>query len=133
MAADDEFATAVMRARRRQRKMPTAVAARYDRRARRIVVQLSSGMDNSFAPRDAQGLANAEPDELDEIEISPSGFGIHFPILDADLCLPGLLEGQLGSRRWMPGQRRSGRAPSNDIPETAAAPAGEKHGKTAAK
>jgi hypothetical protein len=38
---------------------------------------------------------------LDEIEISPSGFGIHFPKLDADLYMPGLLEGFLGSKKWM--------------------------------
>jgi hypothetical protein len=55
----------------------------------------------SFSPRDAQGLKNAKPSQLDEIEISPSGLGIHFPKLDADLYLPSLLEGFLGSRRWM--------------------------------
>jgi hypothetical protein len=38
---------------------------------------------------------------LDEIEISPSGFGIHFPKLDADLYLPAILHGFLGSRKWM--------------------------------
>jgi hypothetical protein len=37
---------------------------------------------------------------LDEIEITPSGFGIHFPKLDADLYVPGLL-------------RRSSRVPEN--------------------
>jgi hypothetical protein len=54
-----------------------------------------------FSPRDAQGLENAKPSQLDEIEISPSGLGIHFPKLDADFYLPSLLEGFLGSRRWM--------------------------------
>ena len=29
-----------------------------------------------------------------------SGLGIHFPLLDADLYLPALLEGFLGSQRW---------------------------------
>lgn len=29
------------------------------------------------------------------------GLGIHFPRLDADLCLPALLEGFLGSRCWI--------------------------------
>jgi hypothetical protein len=35
------------------------------------------------------------------MEISPSGLGIHFPRLDADLYLPTILEGFLGSRKWM--------------------------------
>jgi len=42
--------------------------------------------------------------ELSKIEISPSGLGIHFPLLDADIYLPALLEGFLGSRRWMAAQ-----------------------------
>jgi len=46
-------------------------------------------------------LENAKPSQLDDIEISPSGFGIHFPKLDADLYLPALLEGFLGSKKWM--------------------------------
>jgi hypothetical protein len=81
--------------------LPHAVAARYDRRIGRIVIQLNTNLDVAFSPRDAQGLENATPAQLSAIEISPSGFGIHFPKLDADLYLPALLEGFLGSRKWM--------------------------------
>jgi hypothetical protein len=42
----------------------------------------------------------AKPADLDVIEISPSGLGIHFPKLVADLYLPALLEGFFGSRHW---------------------------------
>jgi len=80
---------------------PTAVAARYDRRVGRIVVALSSGLEIAFRPHDAQGLETARPAQLAGIEISPSGLGLHFPALDADLYLPALLEGFLGSRQWM--------------------------------
>ncbi len=80
---------------------PTAVAARYDRRVGRVVIALSSGLEIAFKPHDAQGLELARPAQLSEIEISPSGLGLHFPKLDADLYLPALLEGFLGSRRWM--------------------------------
>jgi hypothetical protein len=78
-----------------------ATAAQYDRTTGRVVIHLRSKLDVSFSPRDAQGLENAKPSQLDEIEISPSGLGIHFPKLDADIYLPALLEGFLGSRRWM--------------------------------
>ena len=81
--------------------VPKALAAHYDRRTARIVIRLSSGMDIGFSPRGAQGLENSTPSQLDAIEITPSGFGIHFPKLDADLYLPSLLEGFLGSRKWM--------------------------------
>jgi Protein of unknown function (DUF2442) len=68
------------------------------------VIHLSSKLILSFLPRDAQGLENAQPLQLAEIEISPSGLGIHFPKLDADFYLPGLLEGSLGSKKWMAGR-----------------------------
>ena len=42
--------------------------------------------------------------QVTQIEISPSGLGLHFPELDADLYLPAVLEGFLGSRRWMAAQ-----------------------------
>src|ERR1700682_3576098 len=81
--------------------VPKAVSAYYDRKSGHIVINLASKLTLSFSPRDAQGLEQAKPSQLDEIEISPSGFGIHFPRLDADLFVPGLLEGFLGSRKWM--------------------------------
>ena len=81
--------------------MPTAVAARYDRRVGRVVIALSTGLEIGFKPHDAQGLEAARPAQLADIEISPSGLGLHFPQLDADLYLPALLQGFLGSRQWM--------------------------------
>ena len=65
------------------------------------MVSLSSGLDVSFRPRDAQGLEGAKPEDLAVIEVSPSGQGLHFPRLDADLFVPALLEGFLGSPAWM--------------------------------
>lgn len=80
---------------------PTALAAHYDRRSSRIVVTLSSGLGVTVRPRDLEGFEGAGPDLLEPIEISPSGLGLHFPKLDADLYLPALLEGVFGTRRFM--------------------------------
>jgi hypothetical protein len=100
----DDFTAAVRRGRARRRNEPIATSARYDRRRDRIVVSLSTGAELAFPPRLAQGLENAAPSELTEIEISPSGFGIHFPKVDADLYLPALLQGVFGSKAWMAAQ-----------------------------
>ncbi len=81
--------------------MPRVVSAHYDRKTGRIVIHLSSKLIVSFSPADAEGLEGAQPSQLKEIEISPSGFGIHFPAVDADPYAPGLLEGFLGSKAWM--------------------------------
>jgi hypothetical protein len=101
MGSRDNFALANRRATELQASIPRAVSARYDRKNGRIEIQLSSNLRVSFSPRDAQGLGEATPSQLQEIEISPSGFGIHFPKLDADLYLPAILQGFLGSRKWM--------------------------------
>ena len=101
MASRDYFEQANQRAKDLEARIPRALAARYDRKTGRIVVHLSSKLIVSFSPGDVEGLKDARPVQLDEIEISPSGFGIHFPAVDADLYVPGLLEGFLGSKTWM--------------------------------
>lgn len=78
-----------------------AVSARYDRRRSRVVVALNTGVELTFPARLAEGLANASPDNLADIEISPAGLGLHWPKLDADLYVPALLQGVFGSKRWM--------------------------------
>ncbi len=101
MESHDNFETANQKAQKLQASLPRAVSAHYDRRIGRIVVRLNSRFDVTFSPRDAEGLESATPAQLEPIEVSPSGFGIHFPKLDADIYLPALLEGFLGSRKWM--------------------------------
>lgn len=101
MAMSNEFELANRRAKENRAATPEVISARYDRKTGQIVIDLSTKLRISFSPRDAQGLEKAKPTQLEEIEISPSGFGIHFPKLDADLYVPGLLEGFLGSKKWM--------------------------------
>lgn len=101
MVTNEEFATANETAKQLESRVPKASSAKYDRRTRRIVVELTSNLGIFFSPRDAEGLEQATPEQLEEIQISPSGYGLHFPQLDADLYLPSLLEGVFGSERWM--------------------------------
>jgi hypothetical protein len=83
---------------------PRATAARYDRRVSRIVISLDNGLEIAFPPRLAEGLADATAGELSAIQISPLGDGLHWPALDADLSVAGLLGGVFGSKRWMAAQ-----------------------------
>src|ERR1017187_9639969 len=98
MALRDDFELANQRAKHLERSVPRVVAAHYDRKTGRVVIQLSSKLIVSFSPGDVEGLEDAKAAQFGEIEISPSGFGIHFPALDADLYVPGLLHGFLGSK-----------------------------------
>jgi hypothetical protein len=88
---------------------PKAVSASYDPRTQRIVIELSSCVEISFSPKDAEKLENASPAELDPIRITASGFGIYFPRLDAGLRVPALLAGRLGSDEWIARRRAAAR------------------------
>ena len=101
MARHDEFEVATERARRRRKRIPSAVTAHFDRNRGRVVVRLSTDLDVTFSPRSVQGLESAKASQLEPIEITPSGFGLHFPKLDADVYLPALLQGVFGSKRWI--------------------------------
>lgn len=98
---DDIIEAATWRGAAKKAAFPAVVAARYDRRIARIVITLDTGLDLAFAPHLAQGFEKATPADLDVIEISPSGLGVHFPKIDADIYVPALIEGLLGTRRWM--------------------------------
>ena len=76
-------------------------AARYDRKASRLLVSLHNGVELAVPGHLLEGLAGADPDTLSEIELSPSGLGLHWPALDADIYVPALLAGVFGSRSWM--------------------------------
>lgn len=78
-----------------------AVKARYDRRTERIVVGLSNGVQIAFPVNLAEGLADGSADDLNEIEITPTGLGLHWPKLDADVYVPALMQGVFGSKKWM--------------------------------
>jgi hypothetical protein len=128
MGLRDNFGLANQRAMELQGSVPRAVSARYDRKNKRIEIDLSSNLKVSFSPRDAQGLEEATPSQLQEIEISPSGFGIHFPKLDADLYLPAILQGFLGSRNWMASRLGQAGGKSRSVAKRAASRANGKLG-----
>jgi hypothetical protein len=76
---------------------PSAIAAYYDASDRLITIRLRSGASFSFPPNIAQGLAEASPEDLAQVEITPMGDGLHWENLDGDFTIVGLLAGRFGS------------------------------------
>ena len=122
----DEIEKANKRAKTRLEKTPIVRSVTNDPVNNFLHIDLNNGLRLSFPPQMAQGLEQATPEQLDEVEISPSGLGLHFPAIDADIYIPGLLEGFLGSERWMASQL--GRAGGN-VKSKAKAVAARKNGK----
>ena len=101
---DKEFEAANRRGAEKKAAFPVAVSVRYDRRVSRVVITQATGLKLAFAPKHVQGLEHAHPTDLTDAEITPSGLGIYFPRLDANIYIPALLEGFLGSKRWIAAQ-----------------------------
>lgn len=100
--------------------VPQAVAVSYDSNTRLVCIQLASGVVIGLPAADTQGLEKAKEKDIAVIEVSPSGYGIHFPRLDVDLYLPALLEGILGSKAWMSERGRKGGQSSSAAKKAAA-------------
>jgi hypothetical protein len=96
----EQFEAAKARGEARMRG-PRAESAHYDAGRNRVIVRLTTGVEIGFAPRDVEGLQHASTDDLKAVEVEAFGLSIHFPTIDADLYVPALLEGVLGSERWM--------------------------------
>jgi len=105
-----EIAAARERGRVYRATQPHAVSARYDARSERIVVELTSGATFAFPPRLVEGLADAAPTQLAEVELLGDGEALHWETLDVDYSVAGLVSGIFGTARWM--AARAGRATS---------------------
>lgn len=83
---------------------------KYDRRVARavyadgtdsIVLHLEEGVTHSIPRRLLQGLSQAQPETLRNIELLGHGTGLYWPDLDVAHQVSGLLGGVYGSAAWM--------------------------------
>ena len=107
---DAQLEAAAARGRIARIAEPRATRARYDRALGHVVVELTNGSTFSFPAGLGQGLENAAPDQLADIEILGAGCGLHWEALDVDLSIPGLVSGLFGTKAHM--ARRAGKATS---------------------
>jgi hypothetical protein len=110
--SDEEFerqyAAATKRGQAEAKKGALAVAARYDKATRRIVVELANGVTLLVPARLIQGLQKAAAQDLAEVEILGAGSGLYWPKLDVDTGVAGLLAGVFGAQAWMAELGRAG-------------------------
>jgi hypothetical protein len=112
----EEFEAAKARGNARMRG-PRAETAHFDAGRNRVVVRLTTGIEIAFAPHDVEGLQHASAEDLKSVKVEALGLGIHFPALDADLYVPALLKGILGSKRWMAARLATATGRVRDAPK----------------
>jgi Protein of unknown function (DUF2442) len=99
---------------------PRANAAWYDQELDQVVIELTNGVITIFPRALLQGLAGASVQALEEIEITPSGYGLHWESLDIDLGVPELMAGIFGAKAWMTELGRKGGQVRSDAKSAAA-------------
>jgi Protein of unknown function (DUF2442) len=87
---------------------PKAIKAWYAADTDRIFIELNTEIIMGFPSQRLQGLGQATPRQLAEVEVTPSGYGLHWESLDVDLGVPELVAGLFGSKAWMSELGRQG-------------------------
>ena len=123
---DAQIDAALERGRSARINEPRAAAARYDVPSGRVIIELTNGCTFAFPPKLAQGLEAATDEQLSHVDLLGSGSGLHWEELDADLSVPALLAGLLGTRAYL--AQQAGRTRSK-AKATAARANGSKGGR----
>jgi predicted TPR repeat methyltransferase len=101
VTTDAEIDASIEDARRFEKYDQRAVDACYSDSVDSIVLHLENGVKLSVPRRLLQGLTEAEPGALNNIELLGRGTGLYWPALDVAHRVSGLLAGVYGSAKWM--------------------------------
>jgi hypothetical protein len=102
VTTDDEIDQAIERAKAiRRGPLVTEVEYRPGPGLDLLILKLSDGSRRVIPREDLQGLQSATKDQVAQVEILGGGTGLHWPDLDADFYVPGLLRGVYGNEKWM--------------------------------
>jgi len=110
---DEEFDRMYEEAKRRSEREEIveihAKATRYDRASNRIVLDLSNGATFIFPCDRVEGLSDAAPEDLAEVELWGDGTALHWEALDVDFSVSGIVAGIFGTKAWMRKLTEAGR------------------------
>jgi hypothetical protein len=87
----EQYARAKKAGRRANATEPRAATVRYDSLLHKIIIRLRDGEEFAFSPDLVPGLQGASASDLAEVEVTPSGEGLHWERLDEDLSVPALI------------------------------------------
>ncbi len=94
-----------------------------------LILKLNDGHRLAIPREDLQGLESATTEQIARVELLGSGTGLHWPDLDVDFYVPGLLRGVYGTKKWMAEIGRSGGAATSASKKQASRANGLKGGR----
>lgn len=105
---EKQFEEATKRGEETMRTQPHAVAVRYDKKQKRVVIELSNDCVFIFPPGLVEGLTGRTEQELSDVKILGAGFTLEWSKLDHHYSVAGLMQGMFGSKAWMAELGRKG-------------------------
>lgn len=98
---DKQFEKATNMAKENDLKEPRAIKVKFDKKTKRIVVDLNNGATFIFPVNIIQGLTNATDEEIAQVKITPSKSGLTWDNLDVHFTLMSIMVGWFGNKKWM--------------------------------
>jgi hypothetical protein len=93
--------SAIARARQFEANDLRVIRVGYEAKEDLVGLYFADGLRVSIPRKQLQGLEGAKQSQLSKIEIVGSGTGLHWPLLDVDHYVLGLLQHRFGTKRWM--------------------------------
>jgi hypothetical protein len=115
---DRHYEAALAQGARERDLLPVPQTVRYETASGRLIVEFENGAVFMIPAAQLQGLADASAEDLMQVELAGET-GLHWPTLDLDLTVSGLLLGVFGTASFMEAGRKGGQSRSNAKAEAA--------------
>jgi len=91
----------IKRAREFEAYDPRVVRVQYESKEDLVSLYFADGLKVSIPRKQLQGLEGANNSQLSKIVLVGNGTGLHWPLLNVDHYVLGLLGHRFGTKRWM--------------------------------
>ena len=108
---------------------PCAREVKYDPQQDLIVFYFTNGSQFAVPPDLIQGLQGATVEQLNDLWLDRVGLSVHWPSLDADFSILGLVQGIFGTRTWMAEIGRQGGKQTSEAKRRSSRENGKKGGR----
>ena len=96
-----QFAESTERGKKFLAEAPKAKNAKYDSKAKRLVLDLYNGATLIIPTENVQGLRGAADSDLEKVELFLEGTTLHWEELDVDFYVESFMRGVFGTPKWM--------------------------------
>lgn len=105
---DEQYEDATKKAAENDLKEPRLKSVKYNKRTKKIILELINGASFICPVNLIQGLSNVSDEDLSQVKVTPSKSGISWDQLDIYFNIVSLMSGLFGNKSWMSELGRAG-------------------------